>query len=303
MKKILVLGSTGMAGHMIYYHLAGRTDYSLTDVSFRKKLHQGSLLVDVTDRDSLVKTLRNIKPQVVINCIGALIKGASADPANAIYLNSFLPHLLSSLAAEEGFSLIHLSTDCVFSGLKGDYLPSDPRDAQDLYGMSKALGEVSGKNILTVRTSIIGPELKNNGEGLLHWFLTQTGSINGYTESVWTGVTTLQLARGVEKFIDSGLTGLIHYTNGVKISKYDLLVLMAEFWNRHVELMPVPGKKADKSLIPTHPEITAGIPDYESMCRELSLYMAGNPSVYGQYGMKIPAGLSDENENDQPTQR
>jgi dTDP-4-dehydrorhamnose reductase len=283
MKKILVLGSTGMAGHMIYHHLARRSDFGLSDVSFRQKLHPGSIRVDATDRASIVKVVRNQKPQVVINCIGALIKSSAANPANAIYLNSYLPHLLTSLAAEEGFILIHLSTDCVFSGLKGDYLPADPRDAQDIYGMSKALGEVSGENILTVRTSIIGPELKENGEGLFHWFLAQAGPVSGYTESIWTGVTTLQLARGIEKFIDKGLTGLVHYTNGKRITKYDLLLIMKKFWNRNVEIMPVPGKKVDKSLIPTHPEITADIPDYESMCRQLSEYMAYNPAVYDRY--------------------
>jgi dTDP-4-dehydrorhamnose reductase len=289
MKKVLVLGSTGMAGHMIYHHLAGRTDFELSDISFRRKLHQGSIIVDVSDKDLLVKAVRNLKPQVVINCIGVLIKSSAADPANAVYLNSYLPHLLSSIAAEDGFILIHLSTDCVFSGLKGNYLTSDPRDAQDIYGMSKALGEVSGENILAVRTSIIGPELKENGEGLFHWFLTQAGPVEGYTESIWTGVTTLQLARGIEKFIDEGLTGLIHYTNGIRISKYDLLVIMKKFWNRNVEIVPAPGKKVDKSLIPTHPEITSDIPDYESMCRQLSDYMADNPAVYGRYSTKISA--------------
>jgi dTDP-4-dehydrorhamnose reductase len=287
MKKILVLGSTGMAGHMIYNHLAGRADFKLYDLSFRTKLNKDSILLDARNGESLAEVVRNLKPGIVINCIGALIKSSVADPANAVYLNSYLPHLLSSLAAEENFRLIHLSTDCVFSGVKGGYLSSDFRDAQDVYGMSKALGEVSGEGILTIRTSIIGPELKSDGEGLLHWFMSQTGSVNGYTESIWTGVTTLQLARGVEQFIDKELTGLIHYTNGAKISKFDLLGIMKKSWNMDITILPVPGKRVDKSLIPTHPEITRNIPVYETMCRELSWFMENNPSVYSRYAKKV----------------
>ena len=130
-----------------------------------------------------------------------------------------------------GGMLIHISTDCVFSGNKGNYIETDYRDARDIYGLSKALGEIDNENDLTIRTSIIGPELKTNGEGLFHWFLSQKGNVYGYTDAIWGGVTTLEFAKAIDCAIEQRITGLINLTNKVPISKYELLKLSQKIFN------------------------------------------------------------------------
>lgn len=284
--KILILGSTGMAGHVVYNYLKKRNDFEIINVAFRKKLNSSTLIVDVTDKLSINKTINEIKPDIIINCIGILIKGAKNNPANAVFINAYFPHLLSDLAMQINAKLIHISTDCVFSGKKGNYLPDSPKDAQDVYGMSKALGEVINNKDLTIRTSIIGPELKTDGEGLLHWFLYQNGVINGFTESYWSGITTLQLAKVIEQSIDNKLTGLLQISNGKKISKFDLLIIFKKIWKKeNIEINSVEGKKVDKSLIPSECKHISQIPDYEIMCIELENWMEANLSLYQHYNL------------------
>lgn len=283
-KKIMIFGSTGMAGHMVYIHLSSRNDFEITNVAFRKSLNESTFIVDITEKDVVINLINRIKPEIIINCIGVLINGAKKNPANAIYINSYFPHLLSSISKEISAKLIHISTDCVFSGSKGNYLLDDPKDAQDIYGMSKALGEIINQNDLTIRTSIVGPEIKADGEGLLHWFLKQEGTINGFTDSYWTGITTLQLAKIVEQSIDNNITGLIQYSNGEKISKYKLLQLFKNSWGKtNIEIIAIPGKKVDKSLIPSYPQSVLHVPSYLTMFDELADYMNNNSEFYKQY--------------------
>ena len=286
-KKIIILGSTGMAGHMVNNYLSSREDFEITNLAFRKKLNESTIILDITDKDSLVRIINKIKPEVIINCTGILLNGAKDNPANAIYVNAYFPHLLCSIANEIRVKLIHISTDCVFSGIKGNYQPDDPKDAQDIYGMSKALGEIINQKDLTIRTSIIGPEIKVDGEGLLHWFLNQQGTIYGYTDAFWTGITTLQLAKIIEQSIDNGFTGLLQYSNGDKISKLNLLQIFKQSWNKsNIEIIPKPGKKVDKSLVPSYPQSILKVPDYITMCDELYHFMKKNPDLYMHYKNK-----------------
>lgn len=283
-KKIVILGSTGMAGHMIYEYLSHREDFEIINLAFRKKLNESTIIIDITDKDSVVKFIDKTKPEIIINCTGVLLNGAKNNPANAIYVNAYFPHLLSSIANEIMAKLIHISTDCVFSGNKGNYQPDDPKDAQDIYGMSKALGEIINQKDLTIRTSIIGPEIKVDGEGLLHWFLNQHGTIYGYTDSFWTGITTLQLAKIIEQSIDNNLTGLLQYSNGNKISKFNLLQIFKQSWNKsNIEIIPAPGKKVDKSLVSSYNQSIIQVPDYKTMCDELAKYMNEHVKLYSQY--------------------
>ena len=159
-KKILLLGATGMAGHVAYYYLKETGKYDITDVVFRNKLTKESIVLDATDKFATEDLIRTVNPNIILNCIGILIKGSQQHPDNAIYINAYLPHLLERLASEIDAKLIHISTDCVFSGAKGNYTEDDFRDADDVYGRSKALGEVINEKDLTIRTSIVGPELK-----------------------------------------------------------------------------------------------------------------------------------------------
>ena len=188
MKKILLFGATGIAGHMAYFYLKATGKYKISNVVFRNKLTQDSIVVDVTNLAEVEKVVFQQKPDIILNCIGVLIKGAKEHPDNAILLNAYFPNYLKKMADKVNGKLIHISTDCVFSGEKGFYSEEDFRDADDVYGRSKALGEISNEKDLTIRTSIIGPELKTAGEGLFHWFMCQKGHINGFTEAYWGGL-------------------------------------------------------------------------------------------------------------------
>ena len=141
-KKILLFGATGMAGHMAYYYLQCTGKYDLVNVVYRTQLTDDSIVVDVTDGDAVSRLVREVRPDFILNCIGVLIRGSREHPDNAILINAWFPHLLKKLSDEVGAKLIHISTDCVFSGKKGNYSETDFRDADDVYGRSKALGEI-----------------------------------------------------------------------------------------------------------------------------------------------------------------
>lgn len=282
-QRILVLGATGMAGHIVYYHLIKEQGYDVIPVSYRTKLTDDTLIVDVTDKKALKDLIDDVKPNYVVNCVGVLIKGSADNPANAIYINAFMPHYLKQLCEDVEATLIHISTDCVFSGKKGNYGESEFKDADDTYGRSKALGEIEDARHLTLRTSIIGPELKDKGEGLFDWFMHQKGEINGFTAAIWGGITTLQLAKAIKQAIEHKLTGLLHVTNGAKINKYDLLALFQKIWNLpHLKVNKVDGKKVDKSL-QVSSAFDFEVPCYEDMLLEQKQWIDSKSSLYPNY--------------------
>ena len=282
-KKVLVLGATGMLGHVLYNTIKQNAQFEVVDLVYRNKLNENSIVCDVTDKYKLEKVITSIKPDIIVNCIGVLIKGSTQDPSNAIYINAYLPHQLSTLAQLIGARLIHVSTDCVFSGSKGGYLESDFRDADDVYGRSKALGELNNERDLTIRTSIIGPEIKQEGEGLLHWFLNQEGTIKGYTKAYWGGVTTLELSKAILAAIDQNLIGLISLTNGEAISKYDMLQLFkCKFKRDALTVNPFEGKKVDKSLKTERTDFNYTVPSYERMFMAMYDNMQENKDLYSK---------------------
>ena len=201
--KTLILGGSGMLGHKLWQTLAGRFDAYAT---FRQRpaVYAGYEIFDLAravenvsaqDFDSIVRAMAKVQPEVVINCIGVVKQDAAAkDPLTSIYINSLFPHRLAEVCRAANARLIHLSTDCVFSGQRGGYAESDPSDAEDLYGKSKFLGEVAGEGCLTLRTSMIGRELAGS-QGLLEWFLGQQGkSVRGFRQAIFSGFTTQALA-------------------------------------------------------------------------------------------------------------
>ena len=285
MKKVLLFGATGMAGHVAYYFLRNTGRYDITNVVFRTPLTRDSIIVDVTDRNAVAEVVRQTNPEIILNCVGVLIKGAKEHPDNAILINAYFPHLLKKLADETGAKLIHISTDCVFSGKRGNYAEDDFRDADDVYGRSKALGEVANVKDLTIRTSIIGPELKKEGEGLFHWFMTQHGKINGFKTAIWGGVTTLELAKAVDWAIVRNKTGLVQLSNGIGISKYDLLNLFKEIWHKQdIEILPYDGNGVDKSIARSK-RFEYEVPGYGQMLQELHDWMSEHKELYSQYAI------------------
>ncbi len=283
MKKILVLGSTGMLGHQVVHHFLKFSDYEVIDIAFREKLRDKTIILDVTDNTILKQAIREIKPDFIINCIGVLINGANSNVANAIYINAYLPHFLADIAKTIDAKLVHISTDCVFSGKKGHYTELDEKDGEDIYAKTKALGEVVDGENVTLRTSIIGAELKENGEGLFHWFMMQEGTIKGFTKAIWSGVTTIELAKVIKLVIENDITGLYHVTNNSAINKYELLNLFKKYTNKTIEIIPVNGTSVNKSFVDTRKELNYTIPSYEEMVKEMIEFIKSNPNLYKQY--------------------
>ena len=279
MKKILLLGATGMAGHIAYHYLKETGRYELVNMVYRTPLTPDSIVVDVNNWNNVIEVVKAQKPDIILNCIGILIAGAKEDPANAIYINACLPHRLKALADETGAKLIHISTDCVFSGKKGNYTEDDFKDADDTYGRSKALGEIVDDHHLTLRTSIVGPELKANGEGLFHWFMHQEKQCMGYKTAIWGGVTTLELAKVIDYVIQNPITGLVQVSNGEGINKFDLLQLFKEIWHSGIEIVPVDKNGVDKSIARSQ-RLAYEVPSYKQMLIDLKQWMDGHDSLY-----------------------
>lgn len=282
---VLVLGGHGMAGHVIadYFRLQGTADVWCT-VRSADAEDAGSLQLDVMDEQRLLQVLLQVKPTVVINAVGLLNEDANQHPLNAIYVNSLLPHKLAQLGNEHGFKLIHISTDCVFSGRRGDYTEQDEADGKNVYAKTKLLGEIYHGPHLTIRTSIIGPELKRNGIGLFHWFMQQEGNIHGYERVYWSGVTTLELAKAIHWVMERELSGLVHLTSLKKISKFDLLTLIKNTFNlSKVSILPYDGLSSDKSLINTRHDFSYHVPSYGVMLLEMRAWMNQHAARYAFY--------------------
>lgn len=283
MKRVLILGINGMAGHMIGQYLVEK-GYEVYGFARQKSYICETFLGDARNEADLKRVLREKEYDYVVNCIGVLNKFVDEHLADGIYLNSVLPHLLADELSGSNAKLIHISTDCVFEGTKGKYTERDLPDATSYYGRSKALGEVIDDRNLTIRTSIIGPEIKSNGIGLFHWFMTQTGEVGGYEKVMWSGVTTLQLAKAIEKDMDNPQTGLYHLVNNEFISKHNLLA----FFNRYCRQKNILIKSnnlvvSDKTLINTRENQIFEVPSYEKMIEEMGNWIKNHPQIYHQY--------------------
>jgi dTDP-4-dehydrorhamnose reductase len=191
---------------------------------------------------------------------------------------------LSSLGSKYDFKLIHISTDCVFSGKEGGYREDSFKNGVGFYAQSKALGEVINTNDLTFRTSIIGPELKQNGIGLFHWFMNQEKKISGFSKAYWTGVTTLELAEGINQAIMKDLTGLYHFVNESKISKFDLIhIFNRNFRDNRIEVLENSAYEIDKSLICTRSDFIYKVSSYSDMIFKMKQWMVKYRENYEHY--------------------
>lgn len=256
--KILVLGASGMLGNAMMRILSEGSEHEVYgtvrsaaakrhfDASIAKRLIEG---VDVEHQDSLLQAFIRVRPDVVVNCVGLIKQLADADDAlQAVPMNALLPHRLARLCELVGARLVHMSTDCVFAGDKGNYSESDPSDAKDLYGRSKYLGEVAYPHTITLRTSIIGHELQS-AHGLVDWFLSQQNRCNGYTRAIFSGLPTVALAGVVRDVVlpRPELFGVYHVA-AQAISKFDLLALIANIYGKKIELVASDKLVIDRSL-------------------------------------------------------
>jgi dTDP-4-dehydrorhamnose reductase len=271
--KILLLGSAGMAGHIIKEELSKSiTHIELHDIARTAQYTIPSIILDVTKFNELGHLIDNSNFNYIINSVGILNNTAEANPDRAILINSYLPHFLEKITKNTNTKIIHISTDCVFSGKKGSYIETDFRDGIGFYAQTKAMGELINNKDLTIRTSIIGPDLNMDGIGLFNWFINQNGTVDGYTKAFWSGVTTIQLAKFIREIIISKIpiTGIIHLTNNDKISKYNLLLLLKKIFKlNNIIVQEENTYEVDKSLINTRNDFFIPIPNYEEMIFEM----------------------------------
>ncbi|WP_350299002.1 dTDP-4-dehydrorhamnose reductase family protein [Peribacillus frigoritolerans] len=271
--KVLILGGKGMAGHVITAYFQQNPQYKVFYTS-RDPEDKDSIYLDITIPTKLEEIIESIKPDIIVNCIGILNDHASNNPKLAFQVNSLLPHELVKLTERNNGKLIHISTDCVFSGTKGNYTEVDIPDGTSFYAQSKQLGEIISDKHLTIRTSIIGPELKEDGIGLFQWFMKQRDQIIGYEKVLWNGVTTLELAKAIEALIENNVTGLYHLGSENKVSKYNLLKLIKRTFNKtDVEILPDSHIVLDRTIKNTRNDFYYLIPTYEHMLKELKNWM------------------------------
>lgn len=282
--NILILGASGMLGNAMMRILSEKSDwqvYGTIRSEGVKRFFSSEIAdqlisgVDVEHYDSLVQAFIKVRPSVVINCIGLIKQLADADdPLQALPINALLPHRLARLCELSGARLVHMSTDCVFSGNKGNYRESYPSDAGDLYGRSKFLGEVDYPHAVTLRTSIIGHEFQGTN-GLIGWFMSQQGSCKGYTRAIFSGLPTVVLAQIIRDIVipRSDLSGVYHVA-AKPISKYDLLNLVAKVYGKQIDIEPDDKLVIDRSLNADRFEEATGYvaPDWPELLRLMHQY-------------------------------
>lgn len=278
-----ILGCNGMAGHVISVYLKEQ-GHTVLGFARTKSKYIDTINGDAFDTELLRKIITVNNFDVVVNCIGVLNEFAEKDKSSASFLNSYLPHFLAEITSEKTTQIIHISTDCVFSGKQGNYTEDAFCDGQTFYDRSKALGELADSKNLTLRNSIVGPDTQTKGIGLLNWFMQQNGIINGFTKSIWTGQTTLQLAKTIEKAAAEKVSGLINSVPDHSISKYELLCLFNHYFRSDkIKINPVSGFISDKSLIRTRYDFDYLVPDYNVMVSELAEWMKSHRDMYPHY--------------------
>ena len=279
--RILILGGDGMLGHQLLKTLAPRHEVRVTlrqdlaayasyDLFNEDVAYAG---IDVRSMERLAEVLADFRPQAVINAVGIVKQRPTAkESIPSLEINSLLPHRLCVLCKAAGARLVHLSTDCIFSGRKGSYLETDASDAEDLYGKTKFLGEVHDDHCLTLRTSIIGRELARK-KSLLEWFLAQTGPVKGFTRAIYTGFTTLEMSRIIEKMlVEHPEASGVYHVSSDPINKYELLLLFRDKLGHRIEIFPDNNFVCDRSLNSTRfrQEFNYNPPTWEAMIAELN---------------------------------
>lgn len=288
MKRVLVLGIKGMAGHLIYNYFNLLNNYEVFGVARNLKHQKNIYNLDITNIKELEQIIINNNFNVVINCIGILNKDAEDNPEKAIWYNSYFPHLLESITKNTTTKFIHISTDCVFSGKRGKYTEYDFKDGTGFYAQSKALGEVVNNKDTTIRTSIIGPELNSTGIGLLNWFLNQSkdSTLNGFSNVFWTGLTTLELAKSIEEIIKQNITGLIQVVPETKISKHKLILNFNKIYrDNKLTILEDSKFKVDKSLVSIREDFNYKVPNYLEMLQEQKKWMLKHNALYTHYNL------------------
>jgi dTDP-4-dehydrorhamnose reductase len=285
--RLLVLGASGMAGHAIsvYFQERGHDVTTLT----RKPFSIGrnlNLELTVDELPKLKKVVEEGNYDAIINCIGILNENAENEKDVAVFLNSYLPHYLNKITKKLKTKIVHMSTDCVFSGELGNYKENSFQDGATFYDRSKALGELNDSSNITFRNSIIGPDINEDGIGLFNWFMKQNTNIKGYDRAIWTGVTTLTLAKAMESALEQNLTGLYNLVNNESINKFEMLVLFNQIFKENsINIEPDSKFVIDKSLRNTREDFDFLVPSYKLMFIEMKDWIIKHKELYPHYNI------------------
>lgn len=281
-----------MAGHVISYFLQLDKTILLDTISrtsnFIKYNLNNEYFLDLTNDYKKLRPIIDLnKYDFIINCVGLLVKDSNEFKDNAILLNSFLPHYIETLTEKSKTKIIQISTDCVFSGKKGRYIESDQKDGNNFYDISKSIGEINNKKDLTIRTSIIGPELKKSGTGLLNWFYNESidlKPIQGYSQVHWNGMTTINLYRIIKLSIEKNLSGIYHSFSNEVVSKYQLLGLFSKiFFNSNQFISKNDLIISDKTLATINNPKLIVLDSFENQIIELKKFIQLNLQIYPNY--------------------
>lgn len=284
--KIIVFGATGMAGHVITDYLRS-SGHDVLPIGGRRPLDEGGVHFDVTNQAQLLEFIAaNGDADVIINSVGILVQDSEDHPDLAAYANSYFPHLLERLTRGTSTKVIHLSTDCVFAGTKAPYREDDDYDGTSFYDRSKALGELKNNKDLTFRMSIIGPDLSPSGIGLFNWFMGESGTIKGFTNAMWNGITTVELARAIDAALMHNVTGLYHLVPDKNISKFDLLILLKDQFARTDLIIERDNRAApDKTLKNTRPDFDFAVRSYPQQIQDMYHWISIRERQYPHYKM------------------
>ena len=280
MEKVLVLGNKGMLGHVLYKTFQENSANKKYDVIGINRsvdnTDSNSYTLDVLKLDELEQFIKSKQPKYIVNCIGSLVEASINRPSLAIQTNSLLPHFLNEISEKYNFKLIHISTDCVFDGKKGVYEESDIKTETNYYGLTKNLGEINNDRNLTIRTSIIGPEIKLKTTGLFDWVISQKGNtIHGYSRAIWSGLTTIELAKFIIWSLNKEITGIVHATNSIGISKYDLVKITNDVFDLNIDVLENKVYEIDKTLLNTKIN-NYNFPSYIKMIEEMKDWIDNN---------------------------
>lgn len=280
--KLLVLGSNSVVGHMVglYSMESGHDVLGYDDLpsplfdSVSASLHDTKLLKECIEDGDF---------NAVINCTAVVNELAEQNKAEASFVNVFIPHYLAEITSESNTIVVHRSTDCIFSGKQGHYRISDMPDSVSFYARTKAVGEIINSKDITIRTSLVGPDLNPAGSGLFNWFLRQTGPINGFTGAIWTGLSTLEFAKEILTLLETRAHGLLQCVPSESINKYDLLNLFAKVMRLKKQVIPVEGVLVDKSLVRYIGEVQLETPSYANMMTQMAEWILNHKHLYPHY--------------------
>ncbi len=267
--KIFVLGSKGVVGHAIALYFSEACHEVICSNDFSEG-HICSLIAEHSF-------------DAIINCTAIVNQAAEEDKAGASYLNAYLPHLLEELTAGTKTVVVHRSTDCIFSGAKGQYTIEDWPDAKSFYARTKAVGELNNDKDITIRVSLIGPAQDEEDGSLLNWYLNQKGEVKGFANAIWTGLTTFEYAKTIESLLNQKAHGVFQAAPNDSISKYELIKLFEKYFPGGRSIVKVDNNRVDKSLVPYWGEYDITIKDYEKQIAEMKLWIEKHPTLYPSY--------------------